>query len=753
MRKRKGLFAALSVTLASAILISASAATISNYGSLGENIDLPDYDGQTLTKVMDIQASTGATNGNAQKGGLEDVMIIPQDYSGADQAIYGFDNRRVAGAEDPGYSVPMGDGVVVTWKVKANDADLEGVDGATNLLAFDVKFNWDGGGHGDALLWFTVEDYTEAPKDDNGYATFVEMLDQTAWEALGSTTDTIGQIEGRMRTNNVAELTVGTFSIYSVDTEGDTVLTDVRNQGSTYTGEEPADPSTPEDPGTSEPEDPTTSDPSEPEDPEPAIVAEANGSAYTGSGGTVEGDSLTFEGGQGGNREFMGPTLNGLTQGETYKAALYITVESLEAPTWTLKVRPQNEYYFLTSNNIVYDEAAGGTQKLIIVVPFKATGTSAQVNTVMEGFVGSIDRVVIATGDYDFGVDQGDYKIACEYGRQELINNLPPSTYPRYEGQALDAGDPGEAGEDGTWIHSTGINNGSPEDPEDPSDPGTDEPTLPEGILGEVDGSNAAVHVDGIHMTEEDHEANKVGTSYNFTNVTGDIYGFYMDEAQSKMKVGETYKMAFYMTLKGYGDGMEGRKIKLRPFEEYYYNPTNEELYNTEVGGTQKVIVSVVFKYTGARIEGYLWNEGGMDGTIDKIAVAAADYDFGTPDDDYYLIIESVANDGKVKDAGTPELGSWPDSTIEQVQASTDPGTDDPGDNSSDNNNGGNNGGNNTTGGNNNTTGGNNNTTGGNNNTTGGSDNPTTGVAGVAAGTVMLAAAAAATMLLSRKKK
>ena len=191
------------------------------------------------------------------------------------------------------------------------------------------------------------------------------------------------------------------------------------------------------------------------EKPEGTIIVEATGDKYTGGKdeGTVDGTSLTFGPGTGGNREFMCPDLPGLEVGKVYKAAVYLTMSEVAAQDWTIKVRPQHEYYFLTRNDLMYDADKGGDQKVIIVVPFKATSDKANVNCVLEGFTGSIDRVVIATNDYDFGKDQGEYVLKSEYGYQDLKNVTEPTARPAYAGSALADGDPGEKGVG--WIPST----------------------------------------------------------------------------------------------------------------------------------------------------------------------------------------------------------------------------------------------------------------------------------------------------------
>lgn len=711
--KKKGLFAALSVTLASAILVSASAAGLVYKGQEGD----VEYKSEKVKLVYTPSyANVGPNNGlgdGVEVDTLNKTAIIPKEYTGGTHAIYAMSTDR--GENQPG-PIAMGDGIVIAWDIKANEDDLKDVDETTTLFTFDNKFNWNGGGHEDATLEFKVKDYKDAPKDEKtGMGTFVMKMTDEVWKDLlmapSDITD-VSFIECRLRTSALAELTVGEPRIYKVDNAGE-ALTDVQNAGSTVTNPDP------------EPE----PDP----DPEPTakVIKEFTGDQYAGGKKDTENKTTILEGGN--NGEFTGLKVSDLTAGTVYKMGLYFTMSEIKSPDWTIKVRPQTEYYFLTQNQLVYDAAKGGTQKVIISVPFKAAGTEVELNSILEGFVGTIDKVVLATNDYDFGKDQGDYKLAAEYGREELKDAVHPE-YPRYEGSQLDAGDPGKEGEG--WKASTKAD--KPVDPDKP-DP---EPN-PEGILLSLNGSQAAVHTDAILFTEAMHKANIKGDSYDFTNAVGrELYGFYMDAAKPVKDT--TYKMAFYLTLTGIEEGKEGSEFKFRPANEYYYNLTNEELYNTEVGGTQKVIVSVPVKYTGERLEGYIWNTGGLKGTLDKVVLADANYDFGVKTDDYAMISEDIANAGSNKDAMTPAEGSWKPSTVEEVKAADDNNNGNNGDNGNNDNNDNNNGNNDNNGNN------------GNNGDVvnpGDNNNPVTGAVGVAAGTVMLAAAAAATLVLTKKRK
>lgn len=720
--KKKGLVAALSVTLASAILISASAATL-KFNGLDVEAAV-EYNSEKVSALCTIPPSVANTNDNASKDDLNGTMIIPKDFTGNNQAVWGFaTDRDFEGSLKDG--VDMGDGIVLAWKIKANEEDLKAAtDDSAMLFQFDNKFRWQAGEgfdeneHEDALLSFSVKDYKDAPKDENGYGTFVmKMTEDILKNDLGAPANMgkLKHIQGRLRTGKLAELTIGDLTVYKVDDAGQ-ALTNVQNAGSTVTA------------------------PEEPEPPEEGakVITEIKGSQVTCNRTDendkikVEGDSLTFGPGSGGSREFNVPAMDA-TAGTVYKVAVYLTISDVMDASWAAKFRPQNEYYFLTDNGHLYDAAAGGTQKVIVVVPFKAAGNKVELNTILEGFTGSIDKVVLATNDYDFGKDQGDYKLNAEYGRQELDGVVHPE-YPRYEGSQLDAGDPGKEGEG--WKASTKAD--KPVDPDKP-DP---EPN-PEGVLLSLNGSQAAVHTDAILFTEAMHKANIKGDSYDFTNAVGrELYGFYMDAAKPVKDT--TYKMAFYLTLTGIEEGKEGAEFKFRPANEYYYNLTNEELYNTEVGGTQKVIVSVPVKYTGERLEGYIWNTGGLKGTLDKVVLAAADYDLGVKTDDYAMISEDIANAGSNKDAMAPEEGSWKPSTVEEVKAADDNNNGNNGDNGNNDNNDNNNGNNDNNGNN------------GNNGDVvnpGDNNNPVTGAVGVAAGTVMLAAAAAATLVLTKKRK
>ena len=129
---------------------------------------------------------------------------------------------------------------------------------------------------------------------------------------------------------------------------------------------------------------------------------------------------------------------------------------------------------------------------------------------------------------------------------------------------------------------------------------------------------------------------------------------------------------------------------------------------------------------------------------MDKVVLAAADYDLGVKTDDYAMISEDIANAGSNKDAMAPEEGSWKPSTVEEVKAADDNNNGNNGDNGNNDNNDNNNGNNDNNGNN------------GNNGDVvnpGDNNNPVTGAVGVAAGTVMLAAAAAATLFLTKKRK
>ncbi len=175
-------------------------------------------------------------------------------------------------------------------------------------------------------------------------------------------------------------------------------------------------------------------------------------------------------------------------------------------------------------------------------------------------------------------------------------------------------------------------------------------------VIATVKGSDIAGDGDGGNATaySRDEEA---GT-FSFNGDCGNFYGIYLKGVEAGV-----YKVAYYLTI---DNVTGGDRIRFKPYGgDVYYNVGYGTLRQYE---GMKVMVVAVINATGDFEVGG-WPATGLYGTIDKVEIAKADYDFGANSGDYLLIEEGIAHDipggytQPAEDQWTPSTKNVPTTT------------------------------------------------------------------------------------------
>ncbi len=151
-------------------------------------------------------------------------------------------------------------------------------------------------------------------------------------------------------------------------------------------------------------------------------------------------------------------------------------------------------------------------------------------------------------------------------------------------------------------------------------------------VIATVKGSDIAGDGDGGNATA--YSRDEAAGTFSFNGDCGNFYGIYLKGVEAGV-----YKVAYYMTL----ENVSGNdRIRFKPYgADVYYNVAYDTLRQYE---GMKVMVVAVINATGDFEVGG-WPNTGLYGTIDKVEIAKADYDFGANAGEYILIEEGIAHD------------------------------------------------------------------------------------------------------------
>ena len=152
------------------------------------------------------------------------------------------------------------------------------------------------------------------------------------------------------------------------------------------------------------------------------IYATFNGSDFGNNDGYdvaehTEGTSLVWEEV---NNEFWGLYANGIDAEKVYKVGYYMTITDVKdgSEGWSFRVFNRGDYYIHKSNNEIFGAdalaEASEDEPLKVVVVLVTKGINREFCMRPEGLSGSVDKVVIADNDYDFGAQNDGYYVCYE---------------------------------------------------------------------------------------------------------------------------------------------------------------------------------------------------------------------------------------------------------------------------------------------------------------------------------------------------